>query len=325
MNHNWLGKNTFHHSAFKDIGALVAAKERKQVRISLCLPTLNEEKTIAKEIVIMKSELMTRYPLLDEILVVDSGSTDQTLEIAKDYGAIGYEASHILPHMENFTGKGENLWKALYVARGDILVYLDADIKNIHHRFAYALLGPLLMTDHIRYVKAFYDRPIATEQGKIRAAGGGRVTELLIRPLFSLFYPELTQIIQPLSGEYAGFRSLLESIAFPIGYGVETSIILDIYEKWGMDVMAQVDLDRRVHRNQDTKALGRMAFVILATFFNRIAKTKKIRLDTDLFPEMIQYNLCDGQYTADPYMIHGHERPPMISIPEYREKFNRQS
>lgn len=323
MKHNWLKKNTFHHSAFKDIPALVTAKEKKQLTISLCLPTLNEEKTIAKEIVIMKSELMTRYPLLDEIVVVDSGSTDQTLDIARDYGANVYEAGNILPRMEHFTGKGENLWKALYAARGDIIIYLDADIKNIHHRFAYALLGPLLMFDHIRYAKAFYDRPIAADQGKMRATGGGRVTELIIRPLFSLFFPELTQIIQPLSGEYAGYRSLLEGISFPIGYGVETSMILDIYEKWGMNVIAQVDLDRRVHRNQDTKALGRMAFVILTTFLNRIEKMGKISLNTDLFQEMIQYKLSGGEYAADIYDIKGHERPPMISIPEYREKFNR--
>ncbi len=324
MNHNWLKTNTFHHSEFKDIKKLVEAKTRKQLKISLCLPTLNEEKTIAKEIIIMKSELMTRYPLIDEIVVVDSGSTDHTLDIAKSYGADVYEAKNILPHLENFTGKGENLWKALHITRGDIIIYLDADIKNIHHRFAYALLGPLLMFDHIKYTKAFYDRPIATDRKKIRSTGGGRVTELIIRPLFSLFFPDLTQIIQPLSGEYAGYRSLLENISFPIGYGVETSMILDIYEKWGLDIIAQVDLDRRVHRNQDTKALGRMAFVILKTFFNRIEGLGKINLNTELFHEMIQYKLTGGEYEPDIYKITGDERPPIISIPEYCKKLNRQ-
>jgi len=323
MNHSWLKTNTFHHSEFKDLKKLVDAKNQRQLKISLCLPTLNEEKTIAKEIIIMKSELMTRYPLLDEIVVVDSGSTDHTLDIAKSYGADVYEAKNILPHLENFTGKGENLWKALHITQGDIIIYLDADIKNIHHRFAYALLGPLLMFDHIKYTKAFYDRPIASAKKKIRATGGGRVTELVIRPLFSLFFPELTQIIQPLSGEYAGYRSLLENISFPIGYGVETSLIMDIYEKWGLDVIAQVDLDRRVHRNQDTKALGKMAFVILKTFINRI-EGKKIKLDTALFHEMIQYKLIGSEYEADIYKITGDERPPIISIPEYCKKLNRQ-
>ena len=133
----------------------------------------------------MKSELMLRYPLLDEIIVIDSGSTDNTLKVAKAYGADVYEADTILSRLESHKGKGENLWKALYVTKGDIIVYLDADIKNIHHRFAYGLLGPLLFYDHIKYSKAFYDRPIATGKNKIRPTGGGRVTELVIRPLFS--------------------------------------------------------------------------------------------------------------------------------------------
>ncbi|MBW2635712.1 MAG: glucosyl-3-phosphoglycerate synthase, partial [Deltaproteobacteria bacterium] len=224
MTYNWLKSNTFHHSEFSDLGRLVEAKQKKKIKISLCLPTLNEERTIAKEIVIMKSELMNRFPLIDEIVVVDSGSTDRTREAAEAYGARFYSAADILPDMEHFRGKGENLWKGLYITQGDIIIYLDADIKNIHHRFAYGLLGPLLLTDHIKYVKAFYDRPIAVGKNKMRSTGGGRVTELVIRPLFALFFPELTQIIQPLSGEYASYRDILEKIPFPIGYGVETSM-----------------------------------------------------------------------------------------------------
>jgi glucosyl-3-phosphoglycerate synthase len=322
MSNNWLEKNTFHYSDFKDLKRLVEEKDKKGLNISLCLPTLNEEKTIAKEIIIMKSELMTRYPLLDEIVVIDSGSSDRTRDIAREYGADVYKASDILPHMEPFKGKGENLWKALYITKGDIIIYLDADIKNIHHRFAYGLLGPLLLYDDIKFVKAFYDRPIAIGKSKMRPTGGGRVTELVIRPLFSLFFPELTQLIQPLSGEYAGFREIFERIPFPIGYGVETSMNMDIYEKWGLEVMAQVDLDRRIHRNQDTKALGRMAFVILKTFINRKVRLGLIDLRDDLFDEMIQYNLVNDQYEPDIYKITGHERPPIIDIPEYREKFN---
>jgi glucosyl-3-phosphoglycerate synthase len=325
MADSWLKTNTFHHTAFEDIEALTAAKKHRGLTISVCLPTLNEEKTIAKEIVIIRSELMTRFPLVDEIVVVDSGSTDSTRDIAQSFGADVYEAEKILPHLPPFTGKGENLWKALFITRGDIIVYLDADIKNIHHRFVYALVGPLLRYDHIRYVKAFYDRPIATDPRKIRPTGGGRVTELIIRPLFSLFFPELTQIIQPLSGEYAGYRELFENIPFPIGYGVETSMILDIYEKWGLNVMAQVDLDRRVHRNQETRALGKMAFVILKTFLNRIEKLGHIEIKQDLYHDMIQYIRSSKQYKADIFSIKGKERPPMISIPEYREKFDRTS
>ena len=321
MSNKWLEKNTFHHSDFKDLNRLVTEKAKKNLKISLCLPTLNEEKTIAKEIIIMKSELMTRYPLLDEIVVVDSGSTDNTREIARAYGADVYEATEILPRLEQYKGKGENLWKALYITKGDIIIYLDADIKNIHHRFAYGLLGPLLLCDRIKFVKAFYDRPISIGKNKIRPTGGGRVTELVIRPLFSLFFPELTQLIQPLSGEYAGFRGVFERIPFPIGYGVETSMNMDIYTNWGLDVMAQVDLDRRIHHNQDTKALGRMSFVILKTFINRKIRLGLIDLKEALFDEMIQYNLVNDKYQADIVKIAGHERPPMIEIPEYREKF----
>ncbi len=321
MSSSWLDKNTFHFSDFADLERLVGEKRRRDLSISLCLPTLNEEKTIAKEIIIMKSELITRYPLLDEIVVIDSGSTDNTMEIAASFGADVYKADQILPQLEQFRGKGENLWKSLFVTKGDIIVYLDADIKNIHHRFAYALVGPLLLHDHVKYAKAFYDRPIAIGKNKVRPTGGGRVTELVIRPMFSLFFPELTQIIQPLSGEYAGYREVFEKVPFPIGYGVETSLILDIHEKWGLDVIAQVDLEKRVHKNQDIKALGKMAFVILETFFKRVQKLGFIDLNKELYNEMIQYNLVKNQYRADILQIGGIERPPMIEIPEYRRKF----
>ena len=321
MSSKWLDTNTFHYTQFQDIEHLVELKEEKGLKISLCLPTLNEEKTIAKEIVIMKSELMTRFPLLDEIIVMDSGSEDKTLEIASEFGADVYEADHILPDLEKYRGKGENLWKALYVTKGDIIVYLDADIKNIHHRFAYGLVGPLLTNDTIKYSKGFYDRPIATGKTKMRPTGGGRVTELVIRPLFSLFFPELTQILQPLSGEYAGFRELFEKVPFPIGYGIETSLILDICENWGIDVIAQVDLEKRVHRNQDTKALGRMAFVIMETFLKRLEKLGKIELKKELLLQMIQYNLVGSNYETDIMDWKAMERPPMIDIQEYRDKF----
>jgi len=322
MNSKWLRKNTFHYSKFKDINRLVEEKERKKVKISLCLPTLNEEKTIAKEIIIMTSELISRYPLIDEIVVIDSGSTDKTMEIASNYGADVYKADDILPQLEKFKGKGENLWKALYITKGDIIVYLDADIKNIHHRFVYALVGPLLLFDNIKYTKAYYDRPITTDKIKTRPTGGGRVTELLIRPLFSLFFPELTQILQPLSGEYAGYRELFDKIPFPIGYGIETSIILDIYEKWGLDVIAQVDLEKRIHRNQDNKSLGKMSFVILKTFCKRLEKLGMVEMKNDFFNEMIQYKLAKDSYQPDIYEDKGFERPPIIEIPEYRKKFN---
>lgn len=323
MNDQWIKTHTFHFSEFRDLNRLVQEKEKKNLTISLCLPTLNEEKTIAKEVLIMRSELMMRYPLLDEIVVVDSGSTDNTKSIAEAYGADVYDASDILPELDSYRGKGENLWKALYITKGDIIVYIDADIKNIHRRFAYGLIAPLLLHDHIKYAKAFYDRPIAIGKNKIRPTGGGRVTELVIRPLFSLFFPELTQILQPLSGEYAGYREIFEAIPFPIGYGIETSMILDISEKWGLDVIAQVDLERRIHRNQDTRALGKMAFGILNTFLKRIEKLDLLTLKKSLFNEMIQYNLVRNDYKPDTMKTDNHERPPMLEIQAYLEKFGK--
>ncbi len=321
MHNPWMTRNTFHYAQFSDLNALVETKAQKGLKISLCLPTLNEAKTIAKEIVIFKSELMSRYPLLDEIVVVDSGSTDNTRQIAEEFGADVYLASDILPRCEPHVGKGENLWKALYITSGDIIVYLDADIKNIHHRFAYGLIGPLLMNPEIKFSKAFYDRPIATLGRKMRPTGGGRVTELVIRPLFSLFFPELTQILQPLSGEYAGYREIFERIPFPIGYGVETSMILDIYQNWGLDVMAQVDLEKRVHRNQDTRALGKMSFAILKTFINRIKAMGRIDLMESTHNRLIQYTASGIDIEPDIFEIKGYERPPMIEIAEYIEKY----
>lgn len=323
MNLNkWIADNTFHHGQFWDLKQLIEEKEKQGLTISLCLPTLNEEKTIGKEVILFKSELMDRYPLLDEIAVIDSGSTDQTREIAAAYGADVYLSADILPQAGEKKGKGENLWKAVYQLKGDIICYVDADIANIHPRFAYGLIAPLIYNEQMKYVKAFYDRPLAFSQG-VRPSGGGRVTEILVRPLFSLFFPELTGIIQPLSGEYAVRREVLEKIPFPIGYGVETSHILDVYKEWGLKAFGQTDLDQRVHRNQETLSLGRMAFGILRTF---LARSKELGLEVDmdkLSSVMRQFQAHDDKYEQIEYDIVEEERPPMITLPEYREKFSR--
>ena len=195
----WLEANTFHHGQFWDLLKLIELKEKQGLTISLCIPTLNEEQTIGKEIVIFRSELMERYPLIDEFAVIDSGSSDRTREVAASYGADVYLAADILPSVGDKRGKGENLWKAIHQLKGDIICYVDADIKNIHPRFVYGLVAPLIHRQEVHYVKAFYDRPMAYSSG-IRPSGGGRVTEILVRPLFSLFFPELTALIQPLSG-----------------------------------------------------------------------------------------------------------------------------
>jgi len=319
-NKTWLERNTFHHSQFWDLLKLIKEKEKKNLRISLCIPTLNEEKTIGKEIVIFKSELMNRYPLIDEFAVIDSGSKDKTREIAAEFGADVYLAEDILPEVGDKKGKGENLWKAIYQLKGDIIVYVDADIKNIHPRFVYGLLGPLIYNDETQYVKAFYDRPLAFSQG-VRPSGGGRVTEILVRPLFSMFFPELSAIIQPLSGEYAVRRNVLEKIAFPIGYGVETSHILDVYRQFGMEAFAQCDLDRRIHRNQTTISLGKMSFGILQSFMNRMESFGLIK-DLPEINRIYRHFLAqDDQYELNEIEIKEEERHAMISLEPYRERF----
>lgn len=316
---NWLETNTFHHSQFWNLMSLIEEKEKQGLTISLCIPTLNEEKTIGKEIVLFKSELMDRYPLLDEIAVIDSGSTDRTVKTAASFGADVYLSGDILPSMGFRRGKGENLWKAIYQLKGDIIVYVDADIKNIHPRFVYGLVAPLLYRPEIKYVKAFYDRPLAMST-EIRPSGGGRVTEILVRPLFSLFFPELTAVIQPLSGEYAVRREVLEQLPFPIGYGVETSHLMDIYARWGLDAFAQTDLDRRVHRHQPTRDLGKMSFGILRTFFRRMKADGIIGDLPDLTSVLRQFQAKEGHHEQVMYEIMEEERPPMIEVPQYRSK-----
>lgn len=316
----WLKQNTFHHGQFWDLLSLIQEKEHKNLKVSLCIPTLNEEATIGKEIILFRSELMERYPLIDELAVIDSGSTDKTREVAESFGADVYLSSEILPETGEKKGKGENLWKAIYQLKGDIICYVDADIKNIHPRFAYGLIAPLIYNDTIQYVKAFYDRPLTLSKGT-RSSGGGRVTEILVRPLFSLFFPELTAVIQPLSGEYAVRREVLEKIPFPIGYGVETSHLMDVYTKWGLEAFAQTDLDQRIHRNQSTQALGKMSFGILQTFLKRIQAYDMIKEMSELNTVYRQFQAKESEYEQITFDIIEEERPPMLEIEAYQKKF----
>jgi glucosyl-3-phosphoglycerate synthase len=314
-------KNTYHHSEFSDVRRLVELKEKQEMKISLAFPTLNEAKTIGKEVLIIKTELMNRFPLIDEIAVIDSGSTDDTCRIAREFGATVHSSKDILRHHGTFRGKGENLWKSLYVLAGDIVVWIDADIKNIHPKFVYGLVGPLLEHPNLSYVKAYYERPLSV--GGTYGPGGGRVTEILVRPLFSMFFPELAQLVQPLSGEYASRRGLLENLSFSVGYGVELGHLVDIYEMVGPHVIGQVDLDRRIHRNQTLSDLGRMSFGILSTFFNRLEKYYHInveRLKNDFYSLIVkESDEYDVKKIGTPVV----EREPMTDIIEYREKFYR--
>ncbi len=313
--------STFHHRDFKDKAALVRQKESQHLKVSLAFPTLNEEATIGKEVLVLKTELMDRFPLLDEIAVIDSGSKDRTREAAVDNGARVFSSADILKKYGTYRGKGENLWKSLYVLAGDIIVWIDADISNIAPKFVYGLVGPLLQDPRIAYVKAFYERPFRVA-GELIPAGGGRVTEILVRPLFSLFYPELACLVQPLSGEYAGRRSLLECLPFSVGYGVELGHLVDIYHQAGIEALAQVNMDRRVHRNQPLTALGRMSFGILQTFLGRLEKYGEARMPHEMGLHHFLVSCEEEHPRIDKAEILSIERPPMMEVQEYLDKFH---
>lgn len=316
----WFAENTYHTREFMDLDRLMALKEDQGVRISLALPALNEEETVGKVIDTVKNALMDQVPLLDEMVLIDSGSTDRTREIAADLGIPVYIHQEILPGQGSFVGKGEALWKSLYVVTGDIIAWIDTDIKNIDPRFVYGTLGPLLDNPRIRYVKGFYRRPLR-EGGKTLAGGGGRVTELTARPFINLFFPELSGLIQPLSGEYAGRRSALEGIPFFTGYGVETGMLIDLLEKYGLEGIAQVDLLERIHHNQPLPSLSKMSFAIMQVVFSRIENHHKLSLvdESNLTMNLVRFSKRRGYY-LDQEEIQEIERPPMITIPEYQQK-----
>lgn len=265
----------FHHKVFADAAALAALKGGQ--RISVCIPTLNEAETIGAIVETLRRELMERVPLVDEILVIDSDSDDGTHELAAAAGGRVFRSAEIAPDHGSHRGKGENLWKALHVSTGGLICYIDGDIANFHAGFVTGLIGPLLVHPEIDYVKGYYERPLAQGDG-VHSPGGGRVSEILVRPLISVFYPELVPILQPLSGEYAARRSLLETLAFPTGYGVEIAHLIDLARDGKLSRIAQTDLVRRIHRNRDDGELGDTAFAILRVILRRLERDGKLTL-----------------------------------------------
>jgi len=315
----WFAENTYCSREFSDLDRLLARKREQGVVISLGLPALNEEKTVGKVIHTVKTALMEDVPLLDEMVLIDSGSVDYTREVAEDLGISVFIHQNVLTAHGSFDGKGEGLWKSLYMLKGDIIVWIDTDITNIHPRFVYGVLGPLLVDPSIRYVKGFYRRPLLDEN-RLLAGGGGRVTELTARPLINLFYPELSGLVQPLSGEYAGRRSALERLPFFTGYAVETGLLIDLLETHGLFSIAQVDLQERIHHNQPLPSLSKMSFAIMQAVFRRLHKSGKIRLlePFNRMMNMIRYEV--GHFYLDGVEVHERERPPMIELTEYRRR-----
>ncbi len=223
----WFAEHTFAAREFADVLQLVRLKERQGVTVSLCVPVLNEEASVGRLVASVRRALVEGLPLVDEIVVVDSGSEDGSVRVAREEGARVHLHRDVLPEMGTYAGKGEALWKSIYVLSGDIAVFLDGDIRNPHPAMVWGLVGPLLRHPDIHYVKGYYRRPLRIG-GRRYEAGGGRVTELLARPLLNLFYPELSGCIQPLAGQAAGRRNALASVPFLTGWGVEAALLIDL-------------------------------------------------------------------------------------------------
>ncbi len=312
----WFAENTYHTDEFADLERLVALKHQQGLTISLALPALNEEETVGTVIGTIQRELMQRVPLIDEMVLIDSNSNDRTREIAREFGVPVHIHQEILPRLGARKGKGEALWKSLLVTRGDIVAWIDTDIANIDPRFVYGIIGPLLLNPKVQLVKGFYQRPLRVGD-KTQAGGGGRVTELTARPLLNLFYPELSGIIQPLSGEYAGRRTALEQIPFFSGYGVEIGMVIDIFDRFGIEGIAQVDLLERVHHNQELDALSKMSFAILQAVFRKLEGNDQRAFVADVNKTMKLIRQEAGSYYLDVEEIAERERPAMVTVPEY--------
>jgi glucosyl-3-phosphoglycerate synthase len=291
--------------------------------VSVVLPALNEQETVGAIVATIRSALMERHGLVDELVVMDSGSTDGTCDVAVEAGAKVVRREEVLGELEPLPGKGEVLWRSLAATTGDILVFIDSDLRDFTPAFVTGLLGPLLTDPSVQLVKATYDRALAHGETVV-PAGGGRVTELVARPMINLHWPELAGFVQPLSGEYAARRELLEQLPFPAGYGVELGMLVDALRLVGLPALAQVDLSRRKHRNQEIGKLGRMSSEILQVAYERLRREGRLVMAPPATA------LTQFERSEDGYVLHTLdqapvERPPMRTVPEYMTRYREAS
>ncbi|MEW2545849.1 glucosyl-3-phosphoglycerate synthase [Streptomyces sp. NPDC047002] len=294
----------------RPLDRLLVAKATRGTTVSVVLPALDEEATVGAIVSVIRRELMEKAPLVDELVVVDSGSTDRTSEVAEAAGARVVHRDAILPRLPALPGKGEVLWRSLLVTSGDVVCFVDADLREFSADFVSGIVGPLLTDPGVQFVKAMYDRPLGSGGGPA-AAQGGRVTELVARPLLNLHWPLLAGFVQPLGGEYAVRRQLLERLPFPVGYGVELGLLVDALHLVGLDALAQVDVGVRLHRHQDDRALGRMAAAIYRTAQQRLSRAHLVR------PALTQFERGAGGFEPRTHAVDTEERPPMREIEEY--------
>lgn len=292
---------TFHHD---DFGAaeLADLKARQGQVVSVCLPARDEAATIGSIVSALRTSLVEGVGLVDEIVVADDHSTDRTAALASEAGARVVAIDDVLPELGPGEGKGEALWKSVAASRGDLIVWCDADITNFGPHFVVGLVGPLVTRPEIDFVKGFYDRPADGSPH-----GGGRVTELMARPVIAAMFPHLASVVQPLSGEYAGRRSLLERLPFVQTYGVDLGLLIDIAELEGTEVIAQVDLGTRRHRNRPLEQLGPQALAVLQAALRR-AGTGHDGPATLVRPDV------------DPVEVTTGERPPLVDVAGYHRR-----
>jgi glucosyl-3-phosphoglycerate synthase len=290
----------------------IDASDRVPPLVSVCLPARDEAATIGSIVATVRRDLVERDGLVDEIVVIDDGSSDDTATIAAAAGARVIAEASILPELPSGSGKGNALWKSLYACRGDIICWLDADLRNFDSRFVTRLVRPLVADSRVLFTKGYYRRPLNAGGG-----GGGRVTELVARPVISHWFPGLRDIIQPLSGEYAGRREILESLPFVEGWGVELALLVDLAQRYGPDAITQVDLGVREHRNRPLDELGPQALAILLAALRRAG----VGDVAPLAAELVRFD-ADHARVAVPVEVR--ERPPMRTIAAYRARFGRE-
>jgi glucosyl-3-phosphoglycerate synthase len=282
-------------------------------RISVVLPALDEEATVGEIVASIRADLATEPgDLVDEIIVVDSGSADSTAAVAAASGARVVSLSDVLPEFAPRRGKGEAMWRGVAATTADLVVFVDADLRSFDSRFVVALLGPLLNDPATQFVKAAYDRP--PTDPAVPSNGGGRVTELMARPLISAFWPELSGVLQPLAGEYAARRDLLFRLPFRCGFGVDLGLLLDAYRSVGIDGIAQVDLHRRWHRHSDLPSLGRMAAEVLHTALDRLTSDGRLPAGLDAATLLVQPDRVEGGVRAAEHVVDTAERPSLRDV-----------